>query len=97
MAVIDFEKKTGTAVTAEITETTDTAVTIQLKDAENNILDVYTLDKKTGIGTNQNNEEVSLPQTGNNSVNPFAVGAVALVTTGFVLMYQAGAFRRKEN
>jgi hypothetical protein len=49
---------------AEIEYTSDGNAVITLTDMEGNVLDVYTIDPVTGIGTETDGEEVNLPQTG---------------------------------
>ena len=54
---------------------------ITLYDADGNELDKYTVDRRTGEGTNSANEEVSLPQTGNNNVRELLIMLAALMMT----------------
>ena len=61
-------------------------------------LDVYTIDVRTGIGTNQAGEEINLPQTGVTSWNTAAAvgSAVVLVTAGLWLMLKATRSKKDE-
>lgn len=64
-AINDYQSKTGiTPANAVLSETSDGYYDITLTDANGNVLDVYTIDPNTAIGTNRNGEEVNLPQTG---------------------------------
>ena len=98
MAEIDYMQKHGSAPAKfETEEPEDGTVRITLSDADGNVLDTYTLDPETGIGTDSTGREVNLPQTGNNSP---AQAAAAAAAAGLTL---AGAFllicacRRKED
>ena len=68
MALKDYEQKNGVRpdnAAAEINK--DGSVTIQLSDVHDghvSTADYYTVDPKTGVGTNQAGEAVNLPQTG---------------------------------
>ena len=100
MVVIDFEKKKGIApAKTEITEQTDSAIVIRLSDADGNVLDVYTLDRVTGLGTNQQGEAISLPETGVTSAGnaAAAAGAAVVAAAGFLLIFQSGILRRRKN
>jgi len=64
-AVNDYAEKTGvTPENAEIEYTADGNAVITLTDAEGNVLDVYSIDPFTGVGTESDGGEVNLPQTG---------------------------------
>ncbi|MCM1227856.1 MAG: hypothetical protein NC320_10635 [Clostridium sp.] len=79
-AIKDLRSKTGiTADNAEIKVISDDEYEITLLDDSGNVLDTYTIDPNTGIGTNSNNEAVNLPQTGNNSKTKILVITVALI------------------
>ena len=94
MAKIDYEKKNGIAVYPE-TVIQDGIVTVTLKDADGILLDTYTLDVKTGIGTNAQGGEVDLPQTGVTSGRTAAAAgaAAAMAAAGFWLMHRASRRR----
>ncbi|MCR4647117.1 MAG: metallophosphoesterase [Oscillospiraceae bacterium] len=64
MAMVDYEQKTGIAVYPEAERQADGTVIVTIKDAAGSTLDTYTLDAKTGIGTDEHGREVNLPQTG---------------------------------
>lgn len=98
-AINDYEQKTGiTAAKAEITSKGDT-YEITLTDDEGNVLDVYTIDPLTGVGTDTEGETVDLPQTGNNSMKNWLIvfGALMLIGLGVVSVKASRvSFRRKD-
>ncbi|MFR7500628.1 leucine-rich repeat domain-containing protein [Ruminococcus callidus] len=99
-ALNDYLKKTGViAVNAEITARSENAYEITLTDENGNVLDVYTVDPKTGTGTDSSNAEVNLPQTGNNSMTNWllCVGAALFMAFGFGAVKASGVFKRKED
>ncbi|MDE6501148.1 MAG: LPXTG cell wall anchor domain-containing protein, partial [Ruminococcus sp.] len=87
------------AFSAEITSKSDAQYEISLKDASDNVIDVYIIDAETGIGADSNNGEVNLPQTGNNSLTNIiiAFGASMMTVFGLVAVRLSGIFRRKKN
>lgn len=99
MASKDYQQKHSvapaktTAVTNE-----DGTVSIQLFDAEGNLLDTYVIDPVTGIGTGSHDDEVNLPQTGNNSFNTAvtATTAVVLTLTGIFAVAKSGMIHKKK-
>ncbi len=83
MALKDYETKTGkTAANSVTKENADGTVTIDLIDLSGNVIDTYTINPETGIGTNSKGAEVNLPQTGNNSLGTAAAVAAALALLG---------------
>ena len=99
-AINDYQKKTGvTPANAEITARSENACEITLTDENDNVLDVYTVDPKTGTGTDSSNAEVNLPQTGNNSMTNWllCVGAALFMAFGFGAVKASGVFKRKED
>ena len=88
MAVKDYQKKHGNvALTAENgKKNLDGTVEVILKDEAGNIVETYTVDARTGVGTDSKQNAVNLPQTGINGM-----GAVAAVGSA-VLMTAAGAW-----
>ena len=100
-AIKDYRDKTGvTAASAEVTAISDEEYAIVLKDADGNILDTYTINPETGIGTDSSNATVNLPQTGNNSTRNLltAIGAVLMIAFGAVAVKFSGVLnRRKRN
>ncbi|MBD5142136.1 MAG: hypothetical protein HDT22_00755 [Ruminococcus sp.] len=56
---------------------------ITLTDEKETVLDIYIINPVTGIGTNSKNEEINLPQTGNNSLKNLLISINALLATGF--------------
>ena len=99
-ALNDYLKKTGViAVNAEITARSEEACEITLTDENGNVLDIYTVDPKTGTGTDSSNAEVNLPQTGNNSMTNWllCVGAALFMAFGFGAVKASGILKRKED
>ena len=99
-AINDYQKKTGVApANAEITARSKNACEITLTDENGNVLDVYTIDPKTGTGTDSSNAEVNLPQTGNNSMTNWllCVGAAMFMAFGFGAVKASGVLKRKED
>ena len=99
-AINDYQKKTGvTPANAKITARSEEACEITLTDENGNVLDVYTVDPKTGTGTDSSNAEVNLPQTGNNAMTNWllCVGAAMFMAFGFGAVKASGALKRKED
>ncbi len=96
-AETDYEDKTGTDVTAFPIEKADGTMLIALKDSEGNHVMSYEIDTATGIGTDDNGEEVNLPQTGNNSLTNLilAVMAFMMMIAGGYAVHASGILRRK--
>ena len=97
-AINDYQKKAGIVpANAEITARSEEACKITLTDENGNVLDVYTVDPKTGTGTDSSNAEVNLPQTGNNSMTNWllCVGAALFMAFGFGAVKASGVFKRK--
>ena len=83
MSKKDYKVKNGVMPeNSRFTDNGDGTYSIVLSDKDGNVLDTYTLDSATGIGTDSKGNEVNLPQTGNNSV-----GAVAAVSAASILMF----------
>ena len=98
-AIKDYQDKTGiTAASAEVASISDEEYTIVLKDADGNILDTYTINPETGIGTDSSNAMVNLPQTGNNSTRNLltAIGAVLMIVFGAVAVKFSGVLNRRK-
>lgn len=99
-AIKDYQSKTGvTASSAELTVSADGTYVIELSDESGKLLDTYTIDPETGIGTDSANEEVNLPQTGNNSLNNIflVLGAFMIIGFGIFAVRASGCNRRKED
>ncbi|MDE6730662.1 MAG: LPXTG cell wall anchor domain-containing protein, partial [Oscillospiraceae bacterium] len=103
-AIFDYEDKTGVIadkaeITTEINAESKEMYNITLLDESGNVLDVYVIDPDTGVGVNSANEEVNLPQTGNNSMTNVlvAIGAFLLAGLGFCAVKISGLLKRKEN
>lgn len=92
-------KNDAAAASAEITERSNGQYEITLTDDSGDVLDVYEIDPETGIGTDLNNNEVNLPQTGNSSLTNLLIvlGAFMMTVFGFVAVRASAVFRRKEN
>ena len=100
MTIKDFKKKTrNTAANAETKVTDDGSVSITLTNYKGDVLDTYTIDPKTGKGTQSNGDEVNLPQTGNNSMTDGLIGFGAFMMTvfGAVFLKMSGVFRRRKD
>ena len=83
----DYQDKTCITVAgSEVESISDDEYEILLKDADGNILDIYTINPKTGIGTDFRNEAVDLPQTGNNSPRNLMLvfGSVLMIVFGTI-------------
>lgn len=99
MAVNDYEDKTGVkAAETESVENENGTLTVYLKDENGEVLDVYVIDPETGKGTDSNDEEVNLPQTGNNSpANLIAfLSSVTMVLSGLFIIFKSGKIHKKE-
>ena len=99
-SVNDYNSKNDTAAaSAEITEISNGQYQITLKDASDNVLDVYEINPEDGIGTDSSNNEVNLPQTGNNSLKNIiiALGALMMTGFGFTSVKSSGFLRRNKN
>lgn len=99
-AIEDYKDRTGvTAAKAEINENSEGQYEITLTDEAGNVLDTYVIDPVTGIGTNSANEEVNLPQTGNNSPATIliVIGGVIITVIGFCVVRSSGVIRRKKD
>jgi LPXTG-motif cell wall-anchored protein len=93
-AKVDYEKKSGVAVYPEYVSQSDDAYVIAVKDKDGNVLDTYTINPKTGVGSNTASAEVNLPQTGMSGVHKALAGLAALMTlTGVALVKKS----RKED
>ncbi|MDE6520108.1 MAG: hypothetical protein K2K91_06590 [Ruminococcus sp.] len=98
-AINDYKNTTDvTAANAELVENVDGMYEITLSDEEGKVLDTYTINPDTGVGTNSANEEVNLPQTGNNSMKNIllAVFSLILIGFGFCVVKISGVIRRDE-
>ena len=86
-------------VSAEITSVSDNIYEITIKDYYGNILDVYTIDSTSGKGTNSADEEIVLPQTGNNVMTNWLAlfAALVLIGIGLVIVKESSIIRRKED
>ena len=82
----DYQDKTGTTANAAITGWSDTEYEITLTDDDDNVLDTYTVNPDTGVGTDAQGKEVNLPQTGMSGAHKAFAGLAALMTiAGFGL------------
>ena len=95
----DYEDKNGTSNTSATLNKKDNGdYEIIITDETGKLLDTYTIDPKTGTGVNSSNEEVNLPQTGNNSLKNVLVAAFALMLSalGTLCINGSGMLRRKK-
>ena len=81
-------------VISRVLENGDYSITF--KDPNGKLIDTYTVDADTAVGSNQSGETVNLPQTGNNAPGMFLTTVLAflLLTAGFACC--GAALRRKE-
>ena len=96
----DYYKKTGIEpYRSDYVQNEDGTLSVSLYDKDGNILDVYTVHPKTGIGFNQNGESVDLPQTGNNSLRPILIemGSILLIIIGLFAIRSSGVLKRKRD
>ena len=96
----DYLKKDHSVDTgASIRSISDGNREITITDSTGKVLDKYTVDPKTGKGTNSAGEMVDLPQTGCNSMtNLLAVfGALAMIVFGAFAVKASGVLRRRED
>ena len=83
----DYQDKTGTTANAAITGWSDDAYEITLTDKDDKVLDTYTVNPDTGVGTDAQGKEVNLPQTGMSGAHQAFAGLAALMTiAGFGLV-----------
>jgi hypothetical protein len=90
MSAIDFEQKTGKEVTAIAARESDGTVTVAIMDEVGDVVDVYTLDSKTGTGTTYFDEDVDLPQTGMSGVHKAVTGLAALMLLSGAVLVKKG-------
>lgn len=88
-ALTDYKHKTGEKpASTSYSENADGTVEIVLYDKTGEILDIYTIDPITGIGTASDGSEVNLPQTG--IVSPttalVGIGAMSMTIVGVLLI-----------
>jgi LPXTG-motif cell wall-anchored protein len=94
----DYEDKhQGVDVTVKSEATDDDNVQVTVTDQDGKVVDVYTIDAKTGTGTNQANQSVNLPKTGVTTKNPIAAVGSAIAATMAGLWLTIKAARRKKD
>ncbi|MDE7099160.1 MAG: LPXTG cell wall anchor domain-containing protein, partial [Ruminococcus sp.] len=93
------DKNDSKAATAEITEKSESQYQIILIDNSGDVLNVYEINPETGNGHDSHNNEVNLPQTGNNSLRNImtVLGALMMTAFGFISVKFSGVFCRKED
>ena len=100
-AVNDYMDKNDTEVgDVDVKPASDGMYEITLKDKDNNVLETYIIDPKTGQGTNSANEPVDLPQTGNNSMTDLwlVFGALFMIGLGLAaLKLSRRVYRKKDD
>lgn len=102
MAKVDHRKKTGERLQVQGyaygTDEDGETLIITLEDKTGEPVVTYTIDPKTGLGTNNTEEEVNLPQTGNNSARNLltALGASFMIALGALTVKRSGIRRKKE-
>ena len=98
MAQVDYEQKTGIAVYPQAVRQDDGTVIVKIKDAAGITLETYTLNARTGIGTDEHGREVNLPQTGLNLWDTAApiCNSLMLIAVGLWLTIGGERRRRKD-
>lgn len=69
-----------------------------LSDSEGKTVDTYVIDTADGTGTDSADQEVNLPQTGNNSLTDFMLAALAflMLLADSDVVYGASASAKKK-
>ncbi|WP_028516390.1 leucine-rich repeat protein [Ruminococcus flavefaciens] len=95
----DYSSKTGITADSAECKVVDNKCVVELKDKDGNVIEVYTIDPETGIGTDSNGKVVNLPQTGNNSMINWlwVITAIALICNGLFFVRRSGAISRKRS
>ena len=96
----DYQKKNGVKYTnAVISSDENGRRVITISDKSGKVLDKYTIDPKTGKGSDSDGEAVDLPQTGNNSMTNLFIllGAIMSVIMGAFAIRASGVIRRRED
>ena len=93
----DYLFKTGEQADSAECKIVDNKCIIELRDENGNLLDVYTLNPATGIGTDSDGEAVNLPQTGNNTPESllWVFAALTLMCAGLFAVKASGVILRK--
>ena len=97
-SILDYQKKTGNKIgDVELGSTENGKLEITMMDNNGNVLDKYTIDRKTAEGTNSAGEPVILPQTGNNSMKNAVIVLLALlmIGTGLTAVVVSGVRSRR--
>ncbi len=94
----DYRKKTGSEVSASVTEKANGQITVTLTDADGNTVDTYVIDTATGTGTNNAGETVDLPQTGVTAADSMLLMLCGWLLTalGAAAVIGSGVFRRRD-
>ncbi|MDE5769925.1 MAG: LPXTG cell wall anchor domain-containing protein, partial [Oscillospiraceae bacterium] len=92
-----FKNKPKGIVNAVINKTATGQYEMTLTDDSENVLDIYVIDPVTGIGTDSNDEEVNLPQTGNNSLKDLLTVFGGFMAIGFGFFALKKSRRKEEN
>ena len=80
----DYQSKHGTNYTNAVMSVLDDGkYEITITDKTGKVLDKYTIDPKIGKGVDSANNEVDLPQTGNNSPTSLLMAVLAIMLMGF--------------
>lgn len=99
MAKKDYQSKTGAyPASAEGILLEDGSLSIAMYDDSGALLETYVIDPVTGNGNAQGGDDVSLPQTGNNSLTIWLIymGAFAMIGFGAFTVKHSGVVRRKK-
>ncbi len=96
----DYKDKTGIIpANAVLGENADRDYEITLIYETGNVLDVYTVDPETAIGTSQSGEEVNLPQTGVYSMRNLLIffGGALMIGFGLFMIKRSGVIGIKKS
>ena len=97
MAIRDHAVKTGvTPADAALTREEDGMVSIVLTDEDGAVLDTYTIDPKTGRGTESDGEAIDLPQTGIQDQSPLLLHVLGILAAGVGAALMALSRRRRD-
>lgn len=93
-SVNDYQDKTGVSANGKISGWSDEQYDVTLSNENGDVLDTYSVDPDTGIGTNSAGEAVDLPQTGMSGVHKAVAGLAALIALGGLALVRKS---RKDN
>ena len=97
LSLRDYYVKTGEKADSAECKIVDNKCIVELKDKDGNILDVYTVDPDTRVGTDSDGDTVDLPLTGVCSPETllWAIAAIILLCAGAFAVRASGVTIRK--